>query len=154
MKWKLVFKVPCRVLYTFQRGSLHRWEALAPSRTPCFPFQMETSCTSQLLQEHLCRRSMLSWKTPPCEMHQASLSQLKFLRSELSVTTWSSLKFSGHYYLFLSGDINKHMIYYELAGEIDIDLERQKRFWKDKSMDFPLRIRIFFFSFLRQRENT
>lgn len=62
-------------------------------------------------------------------MHHASLSGLQFVCGELSVTTcgseFNSLMLSEHYYFFLSGGINKHIIYYELGAKIDIDLEEE-----------------------------
>lgn len=78
-------------------------------------------------------------------MHQASLSGLKFVCGDLSVTTcdpeFSSVMLSEHYHFFLSGGRHKHTIYYELEAVIDLDLGgERKRLWKDKSGDFPLRI--------------
>ena len=84
-------------------------------------------------------------KAPHWKMHQASLSGLKFVCGDLSVTTcdpeFSSVMLSEHYHFFLSGGRHKHTIYYELEAVIDLDLGgERKRLWKDKSGDFPLRI--------------
>ena len=78
-------------------------------------------------------------------MHRASLSGLKFVCGDLSVTTcnpeFSSVMLSEHYHFFLSGGRHKHTIYYELEAVTDLDLGvERKRLWKDKSGDFPLRI--------------
>ena len=78
-------------------------------------------------------------------MHRASLSGLKFVCGDLSVTTcnpeFSSVMLSEHYHFFLSGGRHKHTIYYELEAVTDLDLGgERKRLWKDNSGDFPLRI--------------
>lgn len=79
----------------------------------------------------LARRSPLGWKTPHCEVHQASLSGLKFVCRELSVTTcgleFNFLMLSEHDYFFLSRGINKHTKYYELGAETDIDVGGEKK---------------------------
>lgn len=50
---------------------------------------------------------------------------------------------SEHYYFFLSGGINKHIIDYELGLKQTFMLEERKRFWKDRSGYLPSGIVIF-----------
>lgn len=68
--------------------------------------------------------------TPHWEMHQASLSGLKFACSEFSVTACDpEFQFLDAFraYFFLSGGKNQHIIHYELGAETDVDFRGEKK---------------------------
>lgn len=56
---------------------------------------------------------------------------LKFVYSELSVTTcgpeFNFLVLSDHYYFFLSGGTNEHIIHHELGAGVDNDFGGEKK---------------------------
>lgn len=75
-------------------------------------------------------RSRLCWKMPHCDTPSFFLGVLSLAHIELSGTTcgleFNSLMLSNTVIFFLSRNINRHMICYELEPEMDTDLRDRK----------------------------